>query len=178
MSEAITPIITDAGLQAVFNTHNDGVQAVISHIALGDVQWTPDQTATGLRAEQQRVPIAEGARVQSHQIHVVALADNNDATYWVNELGFYLEDGTLLAIWASEDEALAWKSSSTDLSLAFDLVLKALPPDSVTVNVMVDPSHLQLAEELTQMATAQIKEILRGMRMEMRVHALEKAIAA
>jgi len=177
MSEPITPVITDAGLQACFNAANDGLQCVISHIAFGDGQWTPDQTATALASEQQRIPVAEGAAINDKQIRVVGLVDDGGVEYWINEIGFFLDDGTLLAIWADPEKPIAWKSRAVDVYPAFDLVLETLPPDSVTVAVTVDPSSLQLAEEFTQMATAQIQEMLRGMKAEQRLYDLELAVA-
>ena len=134
MSTTLTPIITTAGINAVFNADNDGLKATIKEIALGDTGWTPDNTATKLQSEKRRIPILGGERINSQQIHLTAVEDGTDLEYWVREVGFYLEDGTLIAIWSKANQSLAYKSASIDLLLAFDLLLSALPADSVTID--------------------------------------------
>ena len=130
---ALQPIITTVGLQAILNASNDGWQAKLTHIALGDVGWQPDATATQLQQERQRIPISNGSRLQSSQLHITAV-ENGDQNYWVREIGLFLADGTLLAVWSDAEQALAWKSADVDLLLAFDLLLTALPVDSVVID--------------------------------------------
>ena len=133
MTTTLTPIITEDGLAAVFNAQNQGLDASITEIALGDTNWTPDKTATALKTEKRRIPILGGERINNTQIHLTAVEDGTSLEYWVKEVGFYLADGTLLAIWSSADKAMAYKSAAVDLLLAFDLVLTALPANSVTI---------------------------------------------
>jgi len=129
---ALIPIITTKGLAAVFNAENTGYAAKVTHIALGDNGRMPSKGELGLTNERMRIPIADGERVNDHQIHVTALADG-DTEFWVREIGFMLEDGTMLAVWSDKDSPLAYKSEAVPLLLGFDLVLEALPAQSVTV---------------------------------------------
>ena len=46
MSVILKPLITQAGLEAVMNASGDGLQATITHVALGDVGSKPDRLAT------------------------------------------------------------------------------------------------------------------------------------
>ena len=133
MTNALQPIITCAGLQAVLNASNDGLQAKLTHIALGDVGWQPDSNATALQQECQRIPISSSSRLQSNQLHITAV-ENGNQNYWVREIGLLLADGTLLAVWSDPEKALAWKSADVDLLLAFDLLLTAFPADSVVID--------------------------------------------
>lgn len=133
MSVSLTPIITSAGLQAVLNATNDGVQARITHVALGDTGWEPTNAATALLNERHRVSVSNGERIQPTQIHITAV-ENGTNEYWVREIGFILDDGTLFAVWSHPTQALAWKAADVDLLLAFDMVLSALPEDSVVVD--------------------------------------------
>jgi hypothetical protein len=102
MSETLIPKITDAGIQACFNAYNSGLQAKITHIGLGDESYTPSSEQTQLVNEIQRVIIADGERVSPQQIHVTGVASGEDE-YWVKEIGFFLEDGTLLAVWSDNN---------------------------------------------------------------------------
>ena len=88
MSVSLTPVVTLAGLQAVFNATNDGLQARISHVALGDLGWSPNNQATGLRRERRRVAVSNGSRINPTQIHVTAVEDGS-TEYWVREVGFF-----------------------------------------------------------------------------------------
>lgn len=132
MSTPLIPMITSAGLAAVFNATDNGLEAVITEIALGDVAWSPDDTAAALQNEVVRLPVA-GERISDKQIHLSAV-ENGTTEYWVREVGFYLDDGTLLCIWSVEDAVLAYKSADVDLLFSLDLVLDALPANSVTVD--------------------------------------------
>ena len=131
----LNPIITADGLAAVFNAESQGLSASIAEVALGDAGWTPDNTATALQNEKRRVPVQGGERVSATQIHITAVEDGTEIEYWVRELGFYLADGTLLAVWSTDQQKpLAYKSTGVNLLLSFDLLLSALPDNSVTID--------------------------------------------
>ena len=85
---ALTPIITDAGLAAIFNAQNNGLDASITEIALGDSGWTPDATATALQNERSRIAVG-GERVNPKQIHITGAEDSDALEYWVREVGIY-----------------------------------------------------------------------------------------
>jgi hypothetical protein len=171
-STPLMPTILEVGLQALWLTSKDGVAAKITHIALGEAAYTPHQGLVRLQAERARYPIADGKAVSSTQVHLTALADGS-AEFWVREVGFYLADGTCLAIWSDPARPLAYKAAGVDLLLAYDLVLSALPPGSVTVQSTGAGLSLAMGEELAALATAQISEMLRGLKRDdqTRLHA-------
>jgi len=133
MTTPLIPLITQAGLQAVFSASNQGLQAEITEVALGDHAWTPEASATGLVSEKRRIAISGGEAVAPNQIHLTAIEDGTDLEYWVNEVGFYLADGTLLAVWSDAQQPLAYKAAGVDLLLAFDMVLSSLPANSISI---------------------------------------------
>lgn len=170
---ALIPVITTKGLQAVWNAENTGVAAKVTHIALGSNGYNPSKGLISLQAEKKRYQIADGQRVSDTQIHVTALADDT-AEFWVKEVGFLLEDGTLFAVWSSTG-ALAYKSALVPLLLAFDLVLDALPAGSVTV--VGTGANLSLAawgEQFAAQSAAIVDNMARHVDMLFRVMALEK----
>ena len=128
---ALIPVITTLGLAAVFSETNTGLAAEITHIALGDNGRTPSKNEIGLTNERMRIAVADGSRIDDHQIHLTGLADG-DSEFWVREIGFILADDTMLAV-RSDEQPLAYKSAQVPLLLAFDLALSALPAQSVTV---------------------------------------------
>jgi hypothetical protein len=170
MSTVLSPTITTAGLQAVFNASNNGLQAKISAVALGEGSYIPTQDRTELDDERNRVPIASGQLATATQIHLNVI-DDSDKAFWVCEVGFFLEDGTLFAVYSQpstseSNQALAYKSPQIDLLLAFDLALSGVPADSVTIIDQGADLNILLAPELARMATAQIDNMTRYLKQK------------
>lgn len=134
MTTPLQPVITTAGLAAIWRADNKGIAAEITHIGLGTTGYTPNKTQTALRTRKGLYPISDGERLSSTLLHLTAIADDT-LEYWVREVGFYLADGTLLAVWSDPATALAYKSPTAQLLLAYDLSLSALPADSVTITL-------------------------------------------
>ena len=174
MSTGLQPVITKAGLAAILTATKTGLAAEISHIALGSQAYTPSAEQKTLRNEVARFPISSGEKLSSTLLHLTAVADGATA-YWVKEVGIFLKDGTLLAVWSHLTEALAYKAANIDLLLAYDLSLAALPADSVTITSTAAGLNLTLAGPLAAMATALISEQLRGMELRDRVANQERA---
>ena len=172
---AIIPVITDAGLQAVFNTSSTGLQAEIDRIGLGVGRYTPLTHLTALQSEQQRVPVAGGERTGPKTIALGAIVQG-DSEYWVNEVGFYLTDGTLFAVWSDPDRSLAFKSADTDLILSFDLALFALPADSVSVVSSAPEINLSVVAEFAALAVADLSAMNTHLKLQQRIAALEKRV--
>ena len=165
MNTSLIPIITRQGLEATLAQHNRGFAATIAAIALGDGKagaqgYTP-QTEDGyavqtqLENERERVVIADGRRINDRQLELSAIVES-DQEYAVRELGFYLADGTLFAIWSDADRTLAWKSSEVPLILALELALSALPAESVTIQKSANakPLELLMTGEVAAIGTA------------------------
>ncbi|MBB3141214.1 phage tail-collar fiber domain-containing protein [Halomonas organivorans] len=172
---ALVPVITTAGLAAVFNAESDGLEARITHIALGDNGRQPSKDEFSLVNERRLIPVADGERVDDHQIHVTAVVDDPDAPeFWVREVGFMLADGTMLAVW-SDTRPLAYVSNNVPLLLAFDLRLDALPAESVTVvGTGADLSLAAWGEQYTANAAALVDQMARHVELFFRVNDLER----
>lgn len=165
MSTPLQPVITKAGLAAILRADNTGIAAQITHIALGTQGYTPSADQKSLVAQTAKYPIAGGERLSSTLLHLTALADG-DRAFWVREIGFLLSDGTLLAVWSDSSTPLAYKSATTDLLLAYDLSLAALPADSVTIISNEAGLSLSLSGPLAAQAQALIAEQLRGLQRQ------------
>ncbi|WP_410952476.1 phage tail protein [Pseudomonas sp. S1(2024)] len=163
MSTPLQPVITKVGLAAILRADNTGIAAQITHIALGTSGYTPSNDQKSLVNQVAKFPISGGERLSSTLLHLTALADGA-AAYWVREVGFLLSDGTLLAVWSHSSEALTYKSANTDLLLAYDLSLAALPANSVTIVSGEAGLSLSLAEPLAAQAAALIAEQLRSLK--------------
>lgn len=173
MSTPLQPVTTKAGLAAIWRADKTGLAAEITHIVLGTSGYTPSADQKSLMAQTAKYPISGGERLGNTQIHLTAVADG-DRAFWVREIGFLLSDGTLLAVWSHPTEALAYKPAGTDLLLAYDLSLAALPANSVTIVSGAAGLNLTLAAPLAAQASALIAEQLRSMQQQDRLDDHEK----
>nr|WP_180205504.1 phage tail protein [Pseudomonas sp. SbOxS1]NYU05617.1 phage tail protein [Pseudomonas sp. SbOxS1] len=164
MSE-LQPVITKAGLSAVWRKDKTGLAAEITHVVIGTEGYTPANTQTALRKQVAVYPISDGETLSSTLLHVTAVADGPQAI-WVREIGYLLSDGTLFAVWSHPTDVLAYKPAANKLLLAYDLSLTALPPDSVTITSTGAGLNLTLSEELAALATASIADMLRGLEQQ------------
>ena len=153
MSDDLIPTITRAGLAACRNAQGTGLLATISAVAIGRgvpsgggfVGYAPTGGETALKGEMARVPLLSGAPLGgvagSDPIgfrvlaQVPALAPGS-ATYPVNEVGFFLDDGTLLCVWSDPVLVLAYMTAQAPLELAHDLFLSQLPVASMAITVL------------------------------------------
>lgn len=164
MSE-LQPVITKAGLSAVWRKDKTGLAAEITHVVIGTEGYTPANTQTALRKQVAVYPISDGETLSSTLLHVTAVADGPQAI-WVREIGYLLSDGTLFAVWSHPTDVLAYKPAENKLLLAYDLSLTALPPGSVTITSTGAGLNLTLSEELATLAMASIADMLRGLQQQ------------
>ncbi|MFN4295165.1 MAG: phage tail protein [Thermoflexales bacterium] len=176
MSTPLVPTITEAGLIALWNAQSTGLAAEITHVALGDAAYQPEQSATALRAEKARYTVADGELLSPSRIHLTALADG-PAEFWVREVGFFLDNGVLFAVWSHASTPLAYKAAGVDLLLAFDLELSAVPPGSVTVHSTGAGLSLAMADQVASLSAAAIDAMRRDLTAGLRLDALADAIA-
>ena len=122
MSEiSLDPILTDAGLAALQNSDATGIAAKITHIALGDVGATPIPSVQALQNERLRVACFSGGITGNRQITLTANVAAGTPEFFVKEIGFFLEDGTLFAFWSHPEQALGYRSQTTPWFFKFVL---------------------------------------------------------
>ena len=147
MSSTLIPVITNDGIAALINAKNRGMQTRITHVAVGDGvsanttgPYTADVTMTALHNEIQRVVISGGEQIgdTQNQLHLTATIQDDGINvpdvYPIYEIGFFLETGELLAVYASNNEKLAEKVAGTDFLLAFDLTFTGVEAGNIVVD--------------------------------------------
>tara|TARA_R110001583_G_scaffold193866_5_gene363500 strand:+ start:57612 stop:59708 length:2097 start_codon:yes stop_codon:yes gene_type:complete len=165
MSElSLSPVLTSSGLAAVAAAHGQGLQAKITHIALGDGGYTirdasdaplaAAQARTVMQSEQVRVGVYAGAIPGPQQIVVEARIDAGKPNFWVKEVGFFLEDGTLFAIWSSDTLNLGFRGDQVPWVFRFALSWTQLPDDAVTVEFSGDAGYSDLWGRLNDHITS------------------------
>lgn len=127
----IEVVVTTAGRQAIIDATQAGTNAVkITQMGVGSGRYTPTASQTALQSEIKRLPIVEGGRPGDNTIHV-AYQDDSESAYSVYELGLYLEDGTLFAVYSSNTLILQKTQSSTAI-LAVDIALEDISVTNIS----------------------------------------------
>lgn len=99
---------TDAGLDAI-QTPPLGLTAAFAFLAVGrgidsganGLGYEPTGHETHLVREFMRVPLSGGVKVSPTQMSFAATLDG-PTTGWINEIGLFLQDGTLWALWSQD----------------------------------------------------------------------------
>ncbi|ROS05674.1 tail-collar fiber protein [Sinobacterium caligoides] len=144
MSVIIQPLITKAGITAMINAQENGFKVKITHVGVGDGVpggYKALDTQASLKSELHRVEVSGGELIGSkhNQLHITAIVNERSGNppnhnYDIYEVGFYLSDGTLFAIYASEQDKIAQKVLGTDFLLAFDITLSGVSADAVVID--------------------------------------------
>lgn len=135
---AFRPVITAAGLAASVRASEAGIHLGIAHVGFGDMAYLPDGSEAALQNERARVPVAGGEKVAPNELRLECLLDEGDG-FWVREIGFFLEDGTLFAVYSQPDSAVVYKNEGVSFAVSYHLVLEQLPPDQVEL-ILSGPS--------------------------------------
>ncbi len=135
----LSPTITEAGVQAAFDAHTNGLELELTHIGLGTGLYTPTGTEIALVDEIIRVPIGGGGQIAPTQVQVYALAIASGPTManWIGEIGIYAGT-TLFAVFSRPATPVLYLSDAVYTTINYTLGLSALP--SGLVNVMIDPT--------------------------------------
>lgn len=153
MPTVISPLITDVGLDAALNAQADGLELQITHVVLGQGQYTPNAATTlGPAVRKEKATISGAARTGIGAFMVsVYMPAYVGAAYNVGELLFYAGDpdagGKLFAVHSSPG-ATIFQRNTLDWVGQFAITLARVPAGSV--NVTVDPGGALSLALITQ----------------------------
>ena len=117
-------VVTSAGLAALLNAEQNGTLPVkITKFGLGTGNYTPTADKTALQSKFKEITALSGGAVGDNVIHVTMTDASSDA-YTANEVGVYLEDGTLFALSSQPVGAILQKAAGSQALLSLDLVLQ------------------------------------------------------
>lgn len=166
-------VITQAGLDAAVSANSSGINISITHVGAGTGRYSPTRFRTSLDNEISRVAVSGGSKPTSTQMHLTA--EFSEGEFAATEVGFYLSDGTLFAVWSHPSNVLFYKTELGRVLQAFDLVLEALPANNITVNASGDlslyyaPEFVQMVIGQTELATAHVQSSLRQIEFNQRL---------
>jgi hypothetical protein len=116
----ITLTVTNAGRAALVNAENTGTDPVtITECGVSATAVVPSVTDTALPGEIKRIATLSGDVVADDTIHMVVRDESTDA-FTLRSLAFYLEDGTLFALYGQAG-AILEKTAQSNMLLAVDV---------------------------------------------------------
>ncbi|MGE4526832.1 MAG: phage tail protein [Rhodospirillaceae bacterium] len=147
----LTITLTDAGLAAVAAAHGQGLAAKITHVAVGDAGYAPDASATTLVNELVRVELTAGGAVAPRQVLLQGTIPPGETEFFIREMGYFLEDGTLLGVWSDPEAPLGWAGGVTPWFFKLSFAWSSLPADAITVIIADDAATAGMALDLAQL---------------------------
>lgn len=174
MTETFAPVITEAGFNAALAAKTGGFAVDITHVAVGDAGYSVATNSLGrttqaaLSQERQRVAIQDAREVGGGQTDISFVVDG-PGDYYVREVGFFLDDGTLFAVASHPTQALIWKSEISRAALALELVFAAVDPASIKIVSAGPPLQLLMTREIATLSTFAMRNALENLRLADRV---------
>ncbi|WP_372000890.1 phage tail protein [Tistrella mobilis] len=147
-------VTTSRGRQAVLDADIQGLKLRITHVAAGSAGYQPSVSATALRSEFVRAPIAKAeVNKDRYQLNLSA-AFTGEEEGWIREIGFFAEDGTLVWLWSSADTALGYKSAPTRFLVGLSLTVTDVPLGQIEIVDQGQPLELAVQPIADDSATA------------------------
>jgi hypothetical protein len=160
---ALSARITQAGLNAIAAATAAAGDVNITHIALGrgisnpasaPVSYTPTGNETALRGEFVRRAVGSGTSQGGGVVSLQTVFDNilPAESGLATEIGLFLSNGTLLAIYSEPDQPVAWLAATDTLILAVSVAFAGIPAGSVTWTVTAPDLNVLYADGLFDLA--------------------------
>lgn len=127
----LRPLITKQGLLAAIEASTLGKAVKIVQVGLTATPGIASDTDTTLPGAQ-ILDSVDGRVVNDHQVNVSVLLPDTFPSLDIAGIGFYLEDGTLFALYREEAPFLE-HTAGTTLLVGMDLVMDNIPSESVIV---------------------------------------------
>ena len=136
MSEIIFKI-TQAGRTAATNADGSGIAIKINKIGFGTGAYTPTGNETALQAQQDLIDLGSSSK-NGAQINLKVTLDNNK-NYTINEIGIFLDDGTLFAIYSHVSNSVGVKTAGVEFQFVYALTLQDVNVDKIELVVQDFP---------------------------------------
>lgn len=175
------PVVTEEGHAARMAAKAGGFAVDITHIALGSAGYdvpiyapTGRSTATELQSEKNRVEIQDARQVADNQKDLSFVVEPAEE-YYIREIGFYLDDGTLYAIASHPTLALDWASPTTRNLFALEYVIEDGDAESINIVSNGPPLNLLMSREFAVLSRLQFTNALENLRQADRIRDISGA---
>jgi len=144
----LIPVTTEAGLQAFFEADQMDIRVKVKYVGFGDAGYVPSRNQTSLRSERVRVPTASGKVFkEDHIIDLSCVLPEDTPEFWIREIGFFDEKGTLLFVWSSPTVKIMYKNRFVKLFEGIRIKIVDVPFDRIEIVETNPDIKLLYAEE-------------------------------
>ncbi len=153
---ALKPVFTDVGLAAIAAADGLGLSVKIAEVAIGtgsqdivddnDIPLASARAATALGTEKVRVTLTAGTALGPNQIQLRGSIPAAADEFWVTEVGYFDDAGTLICFWSSTTTNLGYRSSTVPWNFDFVWGWTDLPGGALTVLFTDDAIAQALAD--------------------------------
>ena len=131
MTAALKLLVTPAGRAALVNAKKNGtLPIVLDAVGVTAAVFVPTGNEVQLPGEIKRIATIAGGAAAADTIHVT-IRDSGSDTYSVRGVGFYLQDGTLFALYG-QAAVVVEKSAQATMLLAMDVQFADIDATSIT----------------------------------------------
>lgn len=131
MTAALKLLVTPAGRAALVNAKKNGTLPIVLDTAgVTAAAFAPTGNEAQLPGEIKRIATIAGGAAAADTIHVT-IRDSGSDTYSVRGVGFYLQDGTLFALYG-QAAVVVEKSAQATMLLAMDVQFADIDATSIT----------------------------------------------
>ncbi|WNL46548.1 hypothetical protein RKE25_02610 [Dyella sp. BiH032] len=131
MTAALKLLVTPAGRAALVNAKRNGtLPIVLDTVGVTAAVFAPTGNEAQLPGEIKRIATIAGGAAAADTIHVT-IRDSGSDTYSVRGVGFYLQDGTLFALYG-QAAVVVEKSAQATMLLAMDVQFADIDATSIT----------------------------------------------
>ena len=150
-------IFTTVGLRKIRDAAGSGSQVRIKYIALGDglgAAYAPSPDQTALRRERLRVQIERHYPVGDNAWYVKAVFPPSVTPITVREMGFFDENGNLIALWAGTEVGDNRQTGPAEYLIQHTLDFRAVQGGLITITAPrdddIDHAVLRLTTDAIQ----------------------------
>lgn len=146
MTAALKLLVTPAGRAALVNAKKNGtLPIVLDTVGVTATVFVPTGNEAQLPGEIKRIATIAGGAAAADTIHVT-IRDSGSDTYSVRGVGFYLQDGTLFALYG-QAAVVVEKSAQATMLLAMDVQFADIDATSITFG----DTNFQLNQATTEL---------------------------
>jgi len=176
----LIPKLTQKGLQALFDADKNEVRIKISHIGFGEGAYKPTGLETSLKDEKIRVPVLSAKTHPSLGMidFSTIIPKDNVPNFWIREIGFFSEDGTLIFVWSDPEIIIAQKTQFIELLQGLRVYLTEVDVGLIEVKEAEPDVKLLYFEEFLSTSNAIINLSSSILRINLQLFKAQKDIKA
>lgn len=176
-----SPHVTEVGLKSLMGAIKSGISINITHIGVGDVGYDVVVSSTGktsqiaLKSERTRVKVQDVRYITPEQKNLSFVIEGSD-WYYIREIGFYLDDGTLYAVASHPTQALSYQSANSKSLISLEFVIDVSMSKHIKIVASGADLNLLMTREVATLSAFQMRVQLKQLQQEEEILNLKEVV--